>query len=141
MLRLCIARYASKKFRHAPQQPTIRRTTSPPAGGASIQFPSTTVPEGGPSSSNEQISRDTNKIANQQYDALLRKILPLQRDNLEGFLEALKEERGKLEAVCDEFDEKLKQMESIREEIRLLVRDADRKSIERRNEIVASLRE
>jgi hypothetical protein len=129
MLRRCTALCSPKKARGSP---AYRLTTSTSSISAATSTSTGSTTTTGSNSAATVVA---------QYEALLRKILPLQHDNLAGFLDALKDEREKLEAVCEEFDEKLKQMESIREEIRSLVSDADRRSLERRNEIVASLRE
>jgi hypothetical protein len=130
MLRRCTALCSPKKARGSPAYRLTTSTSSISAATSTSTGSTTTT-----TSSNSAAA----VVA--QYEALLRKILPLQHDNLAGFLDALKDEREKLEVVCQEFDEKLKQMESIREEIRSLVCDADRRSLERRDEIVASLRE
>ena len=73
------------------------------------------------------------------YEALLRQILPMRRDSLDAFLTALVEERKTMEAISHAFDAKVDKMAEIRDEIRTLVEAADRRSIERRDEIVQCL--
>lgn len=74
------------------------------------------------------------------YDALLRRLLPFQKSYLDEFLLELQTERKVLERLTSEFDEKLRKMEAVREEIRCLAEKANSDSLRRRDELLELMR-